>query len=62
MVNAVVEESNVEADTGTTAFGYKGDVGTSSRIIPNEYGACTVGVIVQSNFGGNLTIAGTLLG
>ncbi len=57
-----VVEGNVGAGTGTTAFGFKGGIGTSSRVIPQEYGGYTVGVIVQSNFGGNLTIAGAPVG
>ncbi len=50
----VVEEGSVGAGTGTVAFGYKGGIGTASR----RAGAYTVGVLVQSNFGGTLTIAG----
>lgn len=57
-----VVEGNIGAGTGTSAFGYKGGIGTSSRIIPPEYGAFTIGVIVQSNFGGNLTINGAPIG
>ena len=53
-----VEEGSVGAGTGTICFGYKGGIGTSSRILPNEKGGYTVGVLVQTNFGGNLTIAG----
>jgi D-aminopeptidase len=50
-----VEEGSVGAGTGTTAFGYKGGIGTSSRRTPGGY---TVGVLVQSNFGGDLRICG----
>jgi len=50
-----VEEGSVGAGTGTIAFGFKGGIGTSSRRLPNGY---TVGVLVQTNFGGDLTIAG----
>jgi D-aminopeptidase len=50
-----VEEGSVGAGTGTIAFGWKGGMGTSSRVVPTGY---TVGVLVQTNFGGNLTIAG----
>ena len=50
-----VEEGAVGAGTGTIAFGFKGGIGTSSRRTPNGY---TVGVLVQTNFGGDLTIAG----
>ncbi len=54
----VVEEGAVGAGTGTVAFGWKGGIGTSSRKLPAEEGGHTVGVIVQSNFGGDLTING----
>ncbi|HNP34730.1 MAG TPA: P1 family peptidase [Woeseiaceae bacterium] len=53
-----VEEGAVGAGTGTVAFGWKGGIGTSSRRLPGSEGGYTVGVLVQSNFGGNLTIAG----
>ena len=53
-----VEEGSVGAGTGTVAFGLKGGIGTSSR----RAGAWTVGVLVQSNFGGALTIAGVPVG
>ena len=49
-----VKEGNVGAGTGTSCFNYKGGIGTSSRIIPENYGGYTVGVLVQSNFGGVL--------
>ena len=52
-----VEEGAVGAGTGTMAFGYKGGIGTSSRRLANSPGY-TVGVLVQSNFGGSLIIAG----
>jgi D-aminopeptidase len=51
-----VEEGAVGAGTGTTAFGWKGGIGTSSRRLPDS--GYTVGVLVQTNFGGHLTIAG----
>lgn len=54
-----VEEGSVGAGTGTIAFGFKGGIGTSSRRTPNGY---TVGVLVQTNFGGDLTIAGVRIG
>lgn len=57
-----VAEGNVGAGTGTSAFGFKGGIGTSSRVIPESLGGYTVGVLVQSNFGGNLTIAGAPVG
>ena len=53
-----VEEGTVGAGTGTVAFGWKGGIGTSSRVLPTNEGGYTIGVLVQTNFGGNLTIAG----
>lgn len=53
-----VEEGSVGAGTGTVAFGWKGGIGTSSRRLPDNNGGYTVGVLVQTNFGGSLTIAG----
>ncbi|MHB9027881.1 MAG: DmpA family aminopeptidase [Candidatus Latescibacterota bacterium] len=57
-----VEEGSVGAGTGTVAFGFKGGIGTASRVIPEKSGGYTVGVLVQSNFGGNLTINGAPVG
>lgn len=57
-----VEEGNVGAGTGTEALGFKGGIGTSSRVIPKSEGGYTVGVLVQSNFGGVLTINGAPIG
>ena len=57
-----VEEGAVGAGTGTVAFGWKGGIGTSSRRLPAELGGWTVGVLVQSNYGGLLTIAGVPVG
>jgi D-aminopeptidase len=57
-----VEEGNVGAGTGTVAFGWKGGIGTSSRKLPQNIGGYTVGVLVQTNFGGVLTIAGAPVG
>lgn len=57
-----VPEGSVGAGTGTVAFGWKGGIGTSSRQLPKERGGYTVGVLVQSNYGGDLTIAGVKLG
>jgi D-aminopeptidase len=57
-----VEEGSVGAGTGTVAFGFKGGIGTSSRKLPPAMGGYTVGVLVQSNFGGVLTIAGAPVG
>ena len=53
-----VKEGAVGAGTGTSAFGWKGGIGTASRRVPMHDGAWTVGVLVQSNYGGRLTIAG----
>ena len=57
-----VEEGAVGAGAGTIAFGWKGGIGTSSRVLPLELGGYTVGVIVQSNFGGVLQIGGAPVG
>lgn len=57
-----VEEGAVGAGTGTSAFGYKGGIGTSSRVLPKSLGGYTVGVLVQSNYGGVLEIAGVPVG
>jgi len=57
-----VEEGNVGAGTGTVAFGWKGGIGTSSRKLPQTLGGYSVGVLVQTNFGGVLTIAGAPVG
>ncbi len=57
-----VEEGSVGAGTGTICFGFKGGIGTSSRQLPKSQGGYTVGVLVQSNFGGILTINGAPVG
>lgn len=61
-----LEEGNIGAGTGTICFGFKGGIGTSSRVLPKNLGGYTVGVLVQSNFGGVLKIddfnAGEALG
>jgi D-aminopeptidase len=57
-----VEEGSVGAGTGTIAFGFKGGIGTSSRRLPQKLGGWTVGVLVQTNFGGVLQIAGVPVG
>lgn len=57
-----VEEGSVGAGTGTVAFGFKGGIGTSSRVLPESLGGYTVGVLVQSNYGGVLTINGAPVG
>lgn len=53
-----LEEGNIGAGTGTICFGYKGGIGTSSRKLPESLGGYTVGVLVQTNFGGVLEING----
>src|SRR5689334_1522588 len=60
--SGAVEEGSVGAGTGTVAFGFKGGIGTSSRRLPARLGGFTVGVLVQSNFGGVLTINGAPVG
>ena len=57
-----VEEGSVGAGTGTQAFGWKGGIGTSSRALPASLGGYTVGVLVQSNYGGVLTMGGAPVG
>lgn len=57
-----VEEGDVGAGTGTVAFGWKGGIGTASRRLPTDLGGYTIGVLVQTNFGGVLTVAGTPVG
>jgi D-aminopeptidase len=57
-----VDEGAVGAGTGTVAFGWKGGIGTASRQLPVSLGRYTVGVLVQTNFGGVLTIAGASVG
>ena len=57
-----VEEGNVGAGTGTVCFGWKGGIGTASRKLPASLGGHTVGILVQTNFGGNLQIAGVPVG
>ncbi|MBP6577133.1 MAG: P1 family peptidase [Chryseobacterium sp.] len=60
--NGFVEEGNVGAGTGTTCFSFKGGIGTSSRKLPQSLGGYTVGVLVQTNFGGVLQIDGVPVG
>ena len=57
-----VEEGSVGAGTGTVAFGWKGGIGTSSRKLPSNLGGYTVGVLVQTNFGGVLSVDGAPVG
>ncbi len=60
--SGIVEEGNTGAGTGTVCFGFKGGIGTSSRKLPESLGGYTVGVLVQSNFGGILQIDGVPVG
>jgi D-aminopeptidase len=57
-----VAEGAVGAGTGTVAFGWKGGIGTASRRLPARHGGYTLGVLVQSNFGGVLTMDGAPVG
>ena len=57
-----VEEGVVGAGSGTKAFGFKGGIGTSSRKLPASMGGYTVGVLVQTNFGGFLNVDGVAVG
>lgn len=57
-----VEEGSVGAGRGTQAFGWKGGIGTSSRVLPMSLGGYTVGVLVQTNFGGDLIMNGAPVG
>ena len=57
-----VEEGAVGAGTGTVAFGWKGGIGSASRRVPAKFGGYTLGVLVQTNYGGILTIGGAPVG
>lgn len=57
-----VAQGAVGAGTGTVAFGWKGGIGTSSRVLPKKLGGYTVGVLVQANFGGILQMDGVPIG
>ena len=57
-----VAEGSVGSGTGTTCFRYKGGIGTASRVLADNRGGYTIGVLVQTNFGGNLRISGVPLG
>lgn len=57
-----VAEGNVGAGTGTVAFGWKGGIGSASRRLPASLGGWTIGVLVQANYGGVLTIDGASVG
>lgn len=58
----LVAEGTVGAGTGTVCFGWKGGIGTSSRVLPVRYGGYVLGVLVQTNFGGVLTMGGAPVG
>src|SRR5205809_5384776 len=60
--SGAVEEGSVGAGTGTVAFGWKGGIGTSSRKLPASLGGYTIGILVQTNFGGVLSIDGAPVG
>ena len=60
--SGAVAEGSVGAGAGTIAFGWKGGIGTSSRALPRSLGAWTVGVLVQTNFGGVLQVMGAPVG
>jgi len=57
-----VQEGSVGAGRGTIAFGWKGGIGTSSRVLPQSLGGWTVGVLVQTNYGGILQVDGAPVG
>jgi len=57
-----VAVGSVGAGTGTQAFGWKGGIGSSSRVLPVPYGGYTIGVLVQTNFGGVMSINGAPVG
>ena len=57
-----VEQGNVGAGTGTICFGFKGGIGTSSRVLPKSLGGYTIGVLAQTNYGGILEIDGVQVG
>jgi D-aminopeptidase len=57
-----VEQGSVGAGTGTVCFGWKGGIGTASRVLPARYGGYTVAALLQTNFGGLLTMSGLPVG
>ncbi len=61
-VGGPVPEGSVGAGTGTIAFGWKGGIGSASRVLPSELGGWTVGILVQSNYGGVLQVLGAPVG
>ncbi|MEL7161945.1 MAG: P1 family peptidase, partial [Bacteroidota bacterium] len=62
VTEAHVRRALTQAGTGTSCFGWKGGIGTASRLLPEKLGGYTVGVLVQTNFGGVLQIAGAPVG
>ena len=60
--SGIVEQGGIGAGTGTICFGFKGGIGTSSRVLPKSLGGYTVGVLVQTNYGGILEVAGVPVG
>jgi D-aminopeptidase len=60
--SGAVEEGCVGAGTGTVCFNFKGGIGTASRKLPASLGGYTIGVLVQTNFGGVLQIDGVPVG
>ena len=60
--SGAVDEGAVGAGTGAVAFGWKGGIGTASRVLPDSLGGWTVGVLVQTNMGGILTVDGVRVG
>ena len=60
--SGLIEEGSVGAGTGTQCFGFKGGIGTSSRVLPERFGGYTVGVSAQTNFGGILRVNGAPVG
>ncbi len=60
--SGTIEEGSVGAGTGTRALGFKGGIGTSSRMLPESEGGYTLGVLVQTNFGGILNVNGAPVG
>jgi D-aminopeptidase len=57
-----VTEGSVGAGTGTQCYGWKGGIGTASRVADSRFGGYTLGVLVQTNFGGVLTMGGAPVG
>ena len=60
--SGTVEEGSVGAGRGTISFGWKGGIGTSSRVLPSALGSYTIGVLAQTNYGGILSVDGVPVG